>query len=102
MSSDVQAKWTNSAPPSLKPAPANFSFRKYSTALTSWLMRRSISLMRATSSGPNRSTRNQVSAWSVDRSIGGNSPMAGSAPSVRNHSTSTRKRWRKNASSEKA
>ncbi len=38
MSSEVQAKWTNSAP-GPKPMAASFSLRKYSTALTSWLMR---------------------------------------------------------------
>ena len=48
MSSDVQAKCTNSSSAAVAPAEASRSRTKYSTALTSWFVSRSISLTRAT------------------------------------------------------
>ncbi len=49
MSSLVQAKWTNSVILSSSSCSAMRSLMKYSTALTSWLVVRSISLMRSAS-----------------------------------------------------
>ena len=53
MSSDVQAKWMNSATAAICGVPAKRSFSQYSTALTSWLVVRSIALIRAASAGAN-------------------------------------------------
>ena len=39
MSSDVHAKWMNSAARAISGTPAKRSFSQYSTALTSWLVR---------------------------------------------------------------
>ncbi len=90
MSSDVQAKCTNSAA-GPKPIPASFSFRKYSTALTSWLIARSMSLIRVTSAGP-KSTTQPLSTAAVSGGIGASSTMSGSAARSSSHSTSTAKR----------
>ena len=57
MSSEVQAKWMNSAARASSGSPATDSLRKYSTAFTSWLVTRSIALMRAASARPKRSTK---------------------------------------------
>ena len=53
MSSDVHAKWMNSATRAISGAPANRSFSQYSTALTSWFVVRSIALTRAASASAN-------------------------------------------------
>ena len=53
MSSDVQAKWMNSATRAISGVPAKRSFSQYSTALTSWLVVRSIALTRWASAGEN-------------------------------------------------
>ena len=47
MSSDVHAKWMNSAARATSGTSAKRSFSQYSTALTSWLVVRSIALTRA-------------------------------------------------------
>ncbi|KOF53389.1 hypothetical protein AD428_13765 [Achromobacter sp. DMS1] len=49
MSSEVQAKWMNSAARASSASSATFSLSQYSTAFTSWFVTRSISLMRAAS-----------------------------------------------------
>ncbi len=54
MSSDVHAKWMNSATRATSGTAAKRSFSQYSTALTSWLVCRSISLTRAASAGAER------------------------------------------------
>ena len=56
MSSEVQAKWMNSAARASSASSATFSFIQYSTALTSWLVTRSMSLMRAASASEKPST----------------------------------------------
>ena len=48
MSSEVHAKWKNSATPASSECPATASLRKYSTALTSWFVSRSIAWVPAT------------------------------------------------------
>ena len=61
MSSEVHAKWKNSFTACSSGTSATFSFRKYSTAFTSWLVVRSISLIRRASSSEKfaaRSSRN--------------------------------------------
>ena len=77
MSSDVHAKWMNSATRAISGDDANRSFSQYSTALTSWLVVRSIALTRAASATENDAT----TASSVARASsenGGTSAMAGS------------------------
>ena len=49
MSSEVQAKWMNSAALASSALSRTFSFRKYSIALTSWLVTASISFTRRAS-----------------------------------------------------
>ena len=53
MSSDVHAKWMNSATRATSGTAAKRSFSQYSTALTSWLVCRSIALTRAASATEN-------------------------------------------------
>jgi hypothetical protein len=100
MSSEVQAKWTNSAP-GPKPMPASLSFKWYSTALTSWLVRRSMALMAATSSASKSRTHPRRTS-AVPSGTGGSSAISGRAARVSNHSISTARRWRMRASSENA
>ena len=98
MSSDVQAKWMNS------PAARSAGMRswcdliQYSTALTSWLMRASISLMRA-QSAREKSAASDRSAAAVAASNGASSASP-SPDSPMSHSTSTRTRARMKANSE--
>ncbi len=49
MSSEVQAKWMNSVAATSSGTSLTCSLSQYSTALTSWLVTASISLMRAAS-----------------------------------------------------
>ena len=57
MSSDVHAKWMNSATRAISSTPAKRSRSQYSTALTSWLVVRSIALTRSASAGENDAAR---------------------------------------------
>ena len=54
MSSEVQAKWRNSATFMTSRLPASFSRRKYSTAFTSWLMRASVAFTDSPSASEKR------------------------------------------------
>ncbi|MNS64258.1 hypothetical protein D3C72_973790 [compost metagenome] len=56
MSSEVQAKWMNSLAASSSALPLTCSLSQYSTALTSWLVTASMSLMRAASASVKFST----------------------------------------------
>ncbi len=93
MSSDVQAKWMNSATRATSGTAANRSFSQYSTALTSWLVCRSIALTRAASAGE-KSRPTAASASRAAGENGGTSVMAGSAASARSQAISIRTRWR--------
>ena len=62
MSSDVHAKWMNSATRAISGTPAKRSFSQYSTALTSWLVVRSIALTRAASAGANAAAASSIAA----------------------------------------
>ena len=88
MSSLVQAKWTNSSAGPSSASSFSRSLIRYSTALTSWLVVRSISLTRAASASdrPSASARRRCTAASEN---GASSTMPGSAASASNHSTST-------------
>ncbi len=97
MSSDVQAKWMNSAAlPSAAPVRA---LMKYSTALTSWLVSASIALISVQSSMPKCTTSWRRSACSGSAS-GGSSGRPSDERAI-SHSISTRRRSRMNANSEK-
>ena len=87
MSSDVQAKWMNSPTRAIAGTPAKRSFSQYSTALTSWLVVRSIALTRAASAGENVAGRRLQHARDV-ASNGATSGMRGSAANARSHATS--------------
>ncbi len=63
MSSLVQAKCTNSVMACSSGVSAMRSLMKYSTALTSWLVVRSISLMRSASATEKSRTRHPVPRW---------------------------------------
>jgi hypothetical protein len=75
MSSDVQAKWMNSATRATSGTFAKRSFSQYSTALTSWFVCRSMSLTRAASAGAKERTA-ATSAARVDAENGGTSGIA--------------------------
>ena len=89
MSSEVQAKWIIPGG-TLIPVAAIFSVRKYSIALTSWLVVRSSSLTRRASasvkSAYNARSRGNAPWSSV------NSLSAGFSASASSHSISTRTR----------
>ena len=103
MSSLVQPKWISSASPLSSSAgaiPASRRLRKYSTALTSCTVTRSISPSSATSAGPNVSTtpRSAVTSSSLSLRTPGTTPLAVWWIS---HSTSTRTRSRFSAASDR-
>jgi hypothetical protein len=62
MSSDVHAKWMNSATRAIAGALAKRSFIQYSTALTSWLVVRSIDLTRTASAVENAASASSIAA----------------------------------------
>jgi hypothetical protein len=87
MSSLVQAKCTNSAAASRSAWPLKRAFSQYSTALTSWLVVRSMSLMAWASASLNPCTSARKLARLASAS-GANSAKPAS-DSAMNHSTST-------------
>ena len=88
MSSEVQAKWMNSIRrPRSGIAPMR-SLRKYSTALTSWLVVRSMSLTRSASASA-KPAAIASSAADVAASKGPNSGTPGSAARRCSQRTST-------------
>jgi len=91
MSSLVQAKCTNSSAGPSSASSFRRSLMKYSTALTSWLVVRSISFTRAASATekPSANARRRPEAAAEKA---GSSTMPGSAASASSHSTSTRTR----------
>jgi len=93
MSSEVQAKCTNSSPAAAPGIPAMRSFRKYSTAFTSWLVVASMALTRSASASE-KPEASASSAAEVAASKGPNSGTPGSAARrcSQRTSTSTRKR----------
>ena len=93
MSSDVQAKWMNSATPVISGMSAKRSFNQYSTAFTSWLVVRSIALTRAASAGENDSLADS-SAVRAAAPNGAISAMRGSSDSATSQAISTRTRAR--------
>ena len=70
MSSLVQAKWTNSSAGPSSASSCRRSLMKYSTALTSWLVVRSISLTRA-ASATEKSSASACRRWRAAASNGG-------------------------------
>ena len=88
MSSLVQAKWTNSSAGPSSASSLSRSLMKYSTALTSWLVVRSISLTRAASAMEKPSASARRRAWAAAGN-GASSTIPGSAASASSHSTST-------------
>ena len=100
MSSDVQAKCTNSITAASSGCCTSLSLMTYSTALTSWLVVRSTFFTSAASAGENSSrnfSRNALA--SSDR--GGTSVTSGMAASLCSQRTSTMTRARTSAYSEK-
>jgi hypothetical protein len=98
MSSDVQAKCTNSAADCNSARSRVASLSQYSTAFTSWLVRASIALMFSKSA----SEKSCTSARSRSRATSGSGGICGK-PSIDrriSHSISTRRRARMNANSE--
>jgi len=89
MSSEVQAKCTNSSAGASPASSLSFSLMKYSTALTSWLVVASISLTRAASATP-KSPASLRSRAAASGASGSSSTMPGSSARASNHSTSTR------------
>ena len=87
MSSEVQAKWTNSERDSSE-VPRSFSLMAYSTALTSWLVVASISLTRAASVCEKSAAMESRSRASSGESAFA-SAMPGSAHSAFSQATST-------------
>ncbi len=63
MSSEVQAKWMNSETLASSGTAATRSFRKYSTALTSWLVVRSVALIHSASASEKPATSLSRKAW---------------------------------------
>src|SRR5690606_12831087 len=98
MSSDVQAKWMNSLTRASSASPATVSRRKYSTALTSWLVTRSMALIRAASASPKHSTTPRSRALPSGET--GAKPGMPASDRAMSHSTSTRTRSRMKAASE--
>jgi hypothetical protein len=92
MSSEVQAKWMNSLTRVTWTLPASLSLRKYSTALTSWLVVFSWSFT-AWASAREKSAATASSAARVAAEKAGTSAMAGSAARALSHSISTLTRY---------
>ena len=92
MSSEVQAKWMNSARAATSALLAERSLSQYSIALTSWLVSASIALMRSASRLGERRRPARSSAARVAGENGFSSSMARSAASACSHSISTRTR----------
>ena len=88
MSSLVHAKWTNSDALASSPLPAMRSLMKYSTALTSWFVVRSIALIRAASSSENFSA-SDASALRAAGENGATSAMSAASASASSQRTST-------------
>jgi len=89
----------NSLPRPARPAASHFSLRKYSTALTSWFVVRSISLhRRASASEKSAATDRHAASQSPTRT-----PRSSATVSLREmrYSTSTRTRYLISAASEK-
>ena len=93
MSSEVQAKWVNSATCGQG---ASRSRRKYSTALTSWLVVRSIAFTASASASQNPSA---AASRHARASGSGSGPTPGSAANRASHAASTRTRARMSACS---
>ena len=91
MSSEVQAKCTNSSERATSRFFASFSFSQYSIALTSWLVRASIALMRSPSFSENPDT-SRSSAVAVGPEKALSSAIAGSAASALSQASSIRTR----------
>ena len=98
MSSEVQAKWMNSLARSSSAWPFTDSLSQYSTAFTSWLVTRSISLMRAASCAVKRSTSCSRNCSEASEKRGTSAKPA--RDSAISQWTSTVTRWRMNAASE--
>ena len=90
MSSDVHAKWMNSATRAISGTPAKRSFSQYSTALTSWLVVRSIALTRAASA----SAKSRPAASSAARAAASNGRHFGDRRLVGKRRAATRSRSR--------
>ena len=91
MSSLVQAKWMNSARDA-RLVSFTFSFRKYSTAFTSWFVVRSISFTRRASAREKSAAIACSAARSPDESAGHSAISAAShKASSQAHSTRTRR-----------
>ncbi len=88
MSSLVQAKCTNSSAGPSSASSLSCSLMKYSTALTSWLVVRSISLTRAACATLKSSARARRRCAAAGEN-GASSAMPGSAASASSHSIST-------------
>jgi hypothetical protein len=88
ISSEVQAKWMNSATLATSRLAASLSRRKYSTALTSWLVFASIVLTVSPSASENLAATSSSCA-SVGGENGGTSFTVGFAASALSHSIST-------------
>src|SRR5208282_4059565 len=93
MSSEVQAKWTNSLARASSGTPAKRSFSQYSIALTSWLVVSSIALTRSASATVN-AARASASSARVAAENGATSATAGSSASACSHASSTCTRYR--------
>ena len=98
ISSEVQAKWMNSLAFNRSERPATFSFKKYSTALTSWLVTASISLMRWASASEKFCGSESKKASSAVLILGTSGRPA--AANANNQWISTNTRWRIKAASE--
>jgi len=88
MSSDVQAKCTNSLACLSEASSPMRSLMKYSTALTSWLVVASMSLMRA-ASATEKSAATFCNVVRAAAGKGGNSMMPGSSDNATSHAIST-------------
>jgi hypothetical protein len=98
MSSEVHAKWMNSAADMTSGLPAKRSRSQYSTAFTSWLVVASIALMRSASSTP-KSPTHRRSASCVDAENGCMASKENSSLSASSQATSTATRSRISANS---
>ena len=94
MSSDVHAKWMNSPTRAISGTPAKRSFSQYSTALTSWLVVRSIALTRSASAERERRARRIERGARIASPNGATSAIAGSSDSAMSHAISIRTRAR--------
>ena len=94
MSSEVQAKWMNSERLSSE-VPFTLSLRKYSTALTSWFVVRSISFTRtASSTEKDEAIARSALRSAADSALHSRISFAPHSASSQVHSTSTRRRTR--------